>query len=216
MWMSYPVFPTDVFLALRRRAIPAAVSGGLDIGLSNLSLKMVTLSFYSKHPSVCVCTWYPYGYAYKSPNLTVYSYVQVFLSCVRLGLCFLLPFRDFLPPTDWRHPPHLCGRASYGSDGIQFRPWWFYYRSLSQRPRGLTVVPHSNALARQTLWNEQPRRDHLLAGTYYGSHHGYRQFLRRELERIVGFPLPRRPRCYPTDRWTTYPSRNRRIFNGSH
>ena len=54
MRMFYPVFRAHVFLALRRKAIPAAVSGGLDIGFSNLSLKMVTLSFYSKHPAICM------------------------------------------------------------------------------------------------------------------------------------------------------------------
>lgn len=53
MGMFYPVFLAHVFVALRKKAIPAAVSSGLDIGLSNLSLKMITLSFYSKHPAAC-------------------------------------------------------------------------------------------------------------------------------------------------------------------
>lgn len=32
----------------RKRAVPTAVATGLDIGLSNLSLKTITLSFYSE------------------------------------------------------------------------------------------------------------------------------------------------------------------------
>lgn len=208
-----PYTHAHVFVAPRKKGIPAAVSSGLDIGLSNLSLKMITLSFYSKHPAVCL---YVVGCANESPNRIVYSHVQVFLSCIRLGLCILLPPRDFLSPTDRRHPPHLCGRASYGSDGDSFRPSWVYYRSLCQRTRGPAVVPHSNALARQTLWNEPPRRNHLLAGTCHGTHYGYRQYLLRELGRIAWFPLLRWPRCYPKDRWTSYLSRNHRISNGSH
>lgn len=207
-----------VFVALRKKAIPTAVSSGLDIGLSNLSLKMITLSFYSKY-SPCACTRVHgiiIGGADKLANHIVHSHVQVFISCLCLGLCFLLPPRDFLPPTGRGHPPHLCWRASYGSDGEPFRPGWVYCRYLRQRPRGPTVVPHSNALARQTLRNEPSRGNHLLAGTHHGSHYGYRQYLLRELERLSRLPLPRRPRCHPTDRRTTYPSWVCRIFYGSH
>lgn len=32
----------------RRKAVPTGITTGLDIGLSNLSLKLITLSFYSK------------------------------------------------------------------------------------------------------------------------------------------------------------------------
>jgi len=40
---------TFIFSAVhRKKAVPTAVSTGLDIGLSNLSLKTITLSFYSK------------------------------------------------------------------------------------------------------------------------------------------------------------------------
>ena len=48
----------------RRKAVPTGIATGLDIGLSNLSLKMITLSFYSEL-SVClqkhmwsVLNWY--------------------------------------------------------------------------------------------------------------------------------------------------------------
>ena len=39
---------TSVSIAHRKKAVPTAVSTGLDIGLSNLSLKTITLSFYSE------------------------------------------------------------------------------------------------------------------------------------------------------------------------
>ena len=35
----------------RRKAVPTGIATGLDIGLSNLSLKMITLSFYSESPT---------------------------------------------------------------------------------------------------------------------------------------------------------------------
>lgn len=37
----------EVFSSLRRKALPCGMASGLDIGLSNTSLKTVTLSFYS-------------------------------------------------------------------------------------------------------------------------------------------------------------------------
>ena len=38
-----------------RKAIPTGVTTGLDIGLSNLSLKLITLSFYSKSACLAQC-----------------------------------------------------------------------------------------------------------------------------------------------------------------
>lgn len=39
---------------LSTKAVPTAMATGLDIGLSNLSLKTITLSFYSKLPLECI------------------------------------------------------------------------------------------------------------------------------------------------------------------
>lgn len=39
---------SDGDVVFRKRALPTAVTTGLDIGLSNLSLKTITLSFYSE------------------------------------------------------------------------------------------------------------------------------------------------------------------------
>ena len=46
----------------RKKAVPTAVATGLDIGLSNLSLKTITLSFYSEFPSLVVRSDKVYAY----------------------------------------------------------------------------------------------------------------------------------------------------------
>jgi hypothetical protein len=44
---------SDGWFFRRQKVVPTAVATGLDIGLSNLSLRAITLSFYSK-PSLGV------------------------------------------------------------------------------------------------------------------------------------------------------------------
>jgi len=156
------------------------------------------------------------GCADKPPRISVDSHVQVLLACIRPILCFLFPPGDVLPPPGRRHPSHIYGRTSDGGDGDPLRPRGFHSRHLGQRPRGPTMVPHANAHARQARRIEPPSCDHLLVGTHHGSHHGHRQRLPRELERIAWLPLPGRPKRYPKDCWTSHLSGSNRILHGPH
>lgn len=46
---SFIYLAKNVYAPFRQKVVPTAVATGLDIGLSNLSLKLITLSFYSEY-----------------------------------------------------------------------------------------------------------------------------------------------------------------------
>src|ERR1700679_4271727 len=78
----------------------------MDIGLSNLSLKFITLSFYSA--SHCL--------ALISPSRTNShaSYVQILLANLRTSLRLSLPPRNILLAPRIRHHPHLRRSRTHG------------------------------------------------------------------------------------------------------
>lgn len=44
----YVITADQMIFPFRRKAVPAGIATGLDIGLGNVSLKLITLSFYSE------------------------------------------------------------------------------------------------------------------------------------------------------------------------
>lgn len=81
-----------------RKAVPTAVATSLDIGLSNLSLKLITLSFYSALHFI---------YSFIQPFNTPISHVQIFVTDFRLDVCLLLQVGEILSSARGRHPTHL-------------------------------------------------------------------------------------------------------------
>ena len=100
-----------IFVARRKKAVPTAVSTGLDIGLSNLSLKTITLSFYSERFATR-----PYHILINCADKSVDSYVQVFIARLRLGFCVSLPPRNFFHPAYRCHSPYFYGGTFDGSN----------------------------------------------------------------------------------------------------
>jgi len=85
----------------------------LDIGLSNLSLKTITLSFYSKSsPLIPILIRLTHDVA---------SYVQVLLLNIRPSFRFPFQAGGILPQTGRGHNAHLLRSYSYGRNRNPFR-----------------------------------------------------------------------------------------------
>ena len=100
----------------RKKVFPTAVATSLDIGLSNLSLKTISLSFYSQ--------WI-YMRLRVSTQLT-FSDVQIFLAYFRPAICLPLPLGEILMAPNWSYYSHIFGRPAHGRDrNPLYSPWVF-------------------------------------------------------------------------------------------
>lgn len=84
---------------------PCGAATGLDIGLGNMSLKFISLTFYSKHPLLDILNGY----------LTVASNVQILRLGIRPTLRLPLPTGETLLETRRHHRYHDSWRGHDGS-----------------------------------------------------------------------------------------------------
>jgi len=89
----------------RKKAVPTAVASGLDIGLSNLSLKTIPLSFYSEFLVDC------------DNNLSSCSdsNVQIVVTNIRVGVRVSFPIRSFLLASSCGYLANFCWGSPNGS-----------------------------------------------------------------------------------------------------
>lgn len=83
------------------KVVPCALATAIDIGLSNLSLKTITLTFYSE-------CWREAGRANERLNevSSTNSHVQVFKSGLCTALCIHFSLGGRTAKLDWHHWPH--------------------------------------------------------------------------------------------------------------
>lgn len=81
------------------RAVPTAIATSLDIGLSNLSLKTITLTFYSKSFFISTPPFFPGCGGLTTPC----SHDQVFIPHLCPVICISFQARKVLLALNWGH-----------------------------------------------------------------------------------------------------------------
>lgn len=94
---SYTDTKTHAYIYDRTKIVPCAVASGLDIGLSNSSLKTITLAFYSKAPHISPLSDRPASNTKQRIQVTnicvlvrPFSHVQVVIVGVCAVVCVLV------------------------------------------------------------------------------------------------------------------------------
>ena len=144
-------------LMSRSKIAPTAMSTVGDIGLSNMSLKVITLSLYSEYPLL-------------SPRLYPHaSHGKVFRAALCPPLRLSLPRRKVLAPPARRRPAHHVRGVPHGVQhhiGLGARPHHGLLGIRSFRsPMGVDRTRH----APEIHGAEQPIRDDILARPIHGS-----------------------------------------------
>jgi hypothetical protein len=93
--------------AQRKKAVPTAVATGLDIGLSNLSLKMITLSFYSEFPFLV-------DHDNNFELMISDSNVQIVVPNIRVAIRVSFPARSFLLAPGCSYLANFCWGSPNG------------------------------------------------------------------------------------------------------
>ena len=155
--LSAQCYSTVSDINYSKKAGPCGVSTGLDIGLSNLSLKSITLSFYSEALAIIV-----------RHSLSVCSYVQIIVTRLCPPLCLpLSPRATNLALSGHYHRHHRRSRP-HGFRRDEVLLHW-HDRSAVSISNGWTEMgAHSKAARQGSHGPQQPFRNAFLAGTNHG------------------------------------------------
>ena len=148
----------------RTKAFPTGATTAMDIGLSNLSLKFITLSFYSTPMPLCIT------HELTTTATATTSYVQVLIVNLCTPLCLSLSYRSILLAPCIRHYPHLCWCCPHGRHRNCLPLYRNAHGVFCVCLRRVTMEPDANLVEKARNGNGHAGRNSILAGSYNGIH----------------------------------------------
>lgn len=153
----------------RKGVIPTAVATGIDIGLSNLSLKTITLTLYSKLSLNL-------GIPRANISGNSISHVQVISIDLRPRLRLSIQARSLFTSARLRYRVYHLWRVPHGIQRDNSINTWNHHGLLRIRSRWSPVGINTARDAQEGDGHVQPIRNDLLVDTRHGCHARHRQY----------------------------------------